>query len=186
MSLLSVQQQDFLQTVARQAVFAAVAQEPPPNFKNLAEAAKLPLQGLLTEKRGAFVTLTLQERLRGCIGYIEGFKPLVEAVAENGRSAAVADPRFSPVQTTDLSQLEIEVSVLTPLLEVLSYEHIEVGKHGVLLEKNGQQAVFLPQVATEQGWDLPTTLTQLALKAGLGPLEWQRGTKFKIFEAQIF
>lgn len=186
MSQLTEQQQTFLREVACQAVAAAAIGDPPPDVQILADAAGLPLDGLLTEKRGAFVTLTSQKRLRGCIGYIEGFKPLAVAVADNGRSAAVGDPRFPPLQVHELSGLEIEVSVLTPLRDVPSYQEIQVGRHGVLMEKNGRQAVFLPQVATEQGWDLDTTLTQLALKAGLGPQEWQQGAKFRVFEAQIF
>ena len=186
MSQLTPQQQQFLRELARQAVAAAAIGDPPPDVQTLAEDANLPLEGPLAEKRGAFVTLTIQKRLRGCIGYIEGFKPLAQAVAENGRSAAVKDPRFPPLQVHELTGLEIEVSVLTPLREVPSFQEIQVGRHGVLMEKKGRQAVFLPQVATEQGWDLETTLTQLALKAGLGPQEWQQGARFKVFEAQIF
>jgi len=186
MSQLTSQQQQFLKNLAQEAVAAAAADEPAPDVQALAEASQITIDGPLLEKRGAFVTLTLQNRLRGCIGYIEGFKPLAEAVADNGRSAAVGDPRFDPLQVHELTDLEIEISVLTPLVEVPSFAEIEVGKHGVLLEKNGCRAVFLPQVAIEQGWDLYTTLTQLCLKAGLGPLEWQQGTKFKVFEAQIF
>ena len=186
MSQLTFQQQQFLRHLALKAVEAAAANEPYPDVLSLAKGSQIAVEGPLAEKRGVFVTLTIQNRLRGCIGYIEGFKPLIEAVADNGRSAAVGDPRFDPLQIDELANLEIEISVLTPLREVPSFESIEVGKHGVLLGKGGRRAVFLPQVATEQGWDLNTTLTQLCLKAGLGPLEWQQGTKFEVFEAQIF
>jgi AmmeMemoRadiSam system protein A len=133
-----------------------------------------------------FVTLHRQGRLRGCIGYIEGIKPLAEAVVDNGRSAAVGDPRFAPVTAGELDQLEIEVSALTPLRPVSGPEDIEIGRHGIVLAKGGRRAVFLPQVAPEQGWDLTTTLGHLALKAGLGPDGWQEGARFEVFEAEVF
>jgi AmmeMemoRadiSam system protein A len=186
MSELTQQQREFLLQIARQAVAAAAGGETPPDVETLAAAANLPLDGTLGQNRGVFVTLTSDGHLRGCIGYIEGFKPLAQAVADNGRSAAVADPRFQPVQPHEVKNLEVEISALTPLIEVNSHKDIQVGKHGVLLEKNGRQAVFLPQVATEQGWDLPTTLTHLALKAGLGPDQWRQGAVFRVFEAEVF
>ncbi len=186
MSKLSQPQRELLLQIARQAVAAAAEGKTPPDVEALAAAANLPLDGPLGQNRGVFVTLTSGGRLRGCIGYIEGFKPLAQAVADNGRSAAVADPRFQPVQLHEVKSLEVEISALTPLVEVNSHQDIRVGKHGILLEKNGRQAVFLPQVATEQGWDLPTTLTHLALKAGLGPDQWRQGTVFRVFEAEVF
>ena len=186
MSSLTPEHQQFLREVARQAVSAAANGQAPVDVQALADEAGLTLEGTLMEKRGVFVTLMADKRLRGCIGFIEGFKPLVVAVAENGHNSAVGDPRFHPLQGHEVSNLDMELSVLTPLKEVMSHQDIQVGKHGILLEKNGRQAVFLPQVATEQGWDLDTTLTQLALKAGLGPQEWQQGANFKVFEAQIF
>jgi len=186
MSNLNQAQRNFLLLVARKAVEAAAEEAPPPDVNALASAAGLSLEGALSEKRGTFVTLTQGSRLRGCIGYIEGFKPLARAVADNGRSAAVDDPRFQPVNPDDLASLNVEISALTALVEVNSHQEIQIGKHGVLLEKNGRQSVFLPQVATEQGWDLTTTLTQLALKAGLGPDEWRQGAVFRVFEAEVF
>ncbi len=186
MSKLTQPQREFLLQIARQAVAAAAASQTPPDVNALAVAANLPLDGTLNEKRGAFVTLTSGGRLRGCIGYIEGFKPLVQAVADNGFSAAAADPRFEPVTINELKSLNVEVSALTALVEVNSHQEIQVGKHGILMEKNGRQSVFLPQVATEQGWDLATTLTHLALKAGLGPDQWREGAIFRVFEAEVF
>jgi len=186
MSSLTLEHQQFLREVARQAVAAAANGQDPVDLQAMADEAGMALEGPLMEKRGVFVTLMAEKRLRGCIGFIEGFKPLVVAVAENGHNSAVGDPRFSPLRGHEISNLKIELSVLTPLREVTSHQEIQVGKHGILLEKNGCQAVFLPQVATEQGWDLDATLTQLSLKAGLGPKEWQQGANFKVFEAQIF
>ena len=100
-------------------------------------------------------------------------------------TAAVSDPRFPVVREDELPGLEIEISALTPLREVAGTEDIEVGRHGILLIKGTRRAVFLPQVATEQGWDLATTLDHLALKAGLPADAWREGCRFEVFEAEI-
>lgn len=183
---LTSAEKEFLLDVAAAAIEAAVKGQAPPDPVALALARNLPLEPRLLEKRGAFVTLHKQGRLRGCIGYIEGIKPLVEAVIDNGRSAAVADPRFAPVDGGELPRIEIEVSALTPLQPIDGPEQIELGRHGIVLIKGGARAVFLPQVAPEQGWDLNLTLGHLALKAGLGPNGWQEGACFEVFEAEVF
>lgn len=179
-------EKDFLRDLAWRAVQAAVRRRPAPTPRQLAEQAGLDLKPRLLASRGAFVTLTAGGRLRGCIGYIEGHKPLVEAVVDNGRSAAVGDPRFAPVSARELDSLEVEVSVLTPLAPVGSPEDIEIGRHGVVLAAQGRRAVFLPQVAVEQGWDLETTLGHLAVKAGLAPNAWQEDAQLLVFEAEVF
>ncbi|MBK7769017.1 MAG: AmmeMemoRadiSam system protein A [bacterium] len=136
--------------------------------------------------RGAFVTLHAQGHLRGCIGIIEGRLPLLRAVADNAAAAAVGDPRFPPVTPDEVSNLTLEVSALTPLRTVDGPAGIIIGRHGILLGRQGRQAVFLPQVATEQGWDLPTTLSQLCRKAGLPPDAWREGATLRVFEADVF
>jgi AmmeMemoRadiSam system protein A len=183
---LTAEEKAFLLDVARRAVAAAVKGQEPPAVEELAAEAGIDLEPRLVQKRGAFVTLHLGESLRGCIGYIEGHKPLAEAVAANGRSSAVGDPRFVPVSERELPHLSIEVSALTPLVPVAGPEEIVIGRHGIVLEAGGRSSVFLPQVATEQGWDLETTLGHLALKAGLGPQGWQEGARYKVFEAEVF
>jgi AmmeMemoRadiSam system protein B/AmmeMemoRadiSam system protein A len=183
---LNDQEKRFLKDVARQAVESAVRHQSPKDSLTLAAEAGIELSAALNSHRGAFVTLTMAGQLRGCIGYIEGFKPLVDAVAENGRSAAVGDPRFSPVPVENLPDIEIEVSALTPLVSVPGPEEIVIGRHGIVLAKEGRKSVFLPQVAPEQGWDLDTTLTHLALKAGLEPDAWRNGCEFLVFEADVF
>jgi AmmeMemoRadiSam system protein B/AmmeMemoRadiSam system protein A len=135
---------------------------------------------------GVFVTLQREGQLRGCIGSIEGREPLCDGVIRNAINAALEDPRFPPVELEELGDLHIEISVLTPLREVAGPQEIEVGRHGVVLERNGRRAVFLPQVAPEQGWDRDTMLTQLARKAGLPGDAWREGAKFKVFEALVF
>lgn len=135
---------------------------------------------------GAFVTLHEDGELRGCIGEIFPTRPLYEAVIERALDAALHDPRFMPVRAEELPQLEIEISALTPPHPVASYRDIVLGRHGMVLRKQGRSAVFLPQVAPEQGWDLPTTLSHLAMKAGLPAEAWQEGAEYTVFEAIVF
>jgi AmmeMemoRadiSam system protein B/AmmeMemoRadiSam system protein A len=146
---------------------------------------------------GAFVTLykkskrgdTVVERtvhpdreLRGCIGNIWPVRPLFQTVADNAVSACSKDYRFSPVKPAELKDIEIEISVLTPPRRVSSYKDIELGKDGIILSKNDHQAVFLPFVPTEFGWDLPETLRQLSLKAGLKDSDWQNAN-YDLFQS---
>lgn len=175
---LSDRERELLRQLARQAVAAAARGEDPPPLP--------PLVGILGEPRGVFVTLTRGGALRGCIGSLVGRLPLAESVRESGRNAAVRDPRFRPVGPGELEDLDLEVSVLSPLTDVAGPEAIEVGRHGVLLIQGSRQAVFLPQVAPEQGWDRDTMLTQLALKAGLPADAWRHGATFRVFTADVF
>lgn len=184
-TVLAAGERSFLVELARAAVTAAVHEEPPPDPVRLAAASGIALEPRLTAVRGVFVTLTLRGHLRGCIGYIEGIKPLVEAVLDNAAAAALQDPRFTPVRAEDLPLLQVEVSVLTPLRPVSGPQEIQIGRHGILLGKGRRRAVFLPQVATEQGWDHATTLDHLALKAGLAADAWREGCTFQVFEAEI-
>lgn len=96
------------------------------------------------------------------------------------------DYRFLPVTADDLDSLEIEISVLTPLKRIATYDEIVIGRDGVVLYKNGSQAVFLPHVAEQFGWNLEQTLTQLSLKAGLGETAWKQGARFDIFQTESF
>ena len=139
-------------------------------------------------KMGAFVTLNDKATgaLRGCIGEIMPMRPLVEAVAARAVDSALGDPRFSPVSERELANLRVEVSALTPPMPVESWRDIVLGRDGMTLEKNGCFAVFLPQVAPEQAWDLPTTLSYLSQKAGLSPDAWRSGAKFETFQAEVF
>ncbi len=143
-------------------------------------------ESLFEEKRGAFVTLKKNGRLRGCIGYIQPVKPLWRTIIDNAVNAAVNDHRFPPVQPGELKDIEIEISVLTPLKPVESKDDIVIGKHGIQIFKNGRSAVFLPQVAPEQGWEIEETLRQLSRKAGLPADAWKSDMNFFVFEAQVF
>lgn len=130
---------------------------------------------------GAFVTLKQDGHLRGCIGYIRPRKPLYQAVLENGINAAVNDTRFRPVVPEELDKLEVGVSVLSPPRAIASHEEFQVGEQGIILSKEGRQAVFLPEVASEQGWTRDETLTHLARKAGLPEDAWRDGASFEVF-----
>lgn len=135
---------------------------------------------------GAFVTLKREETLRGCIGFIQPIKPLYQAVVENAVNAALRDSRFRPVTSHELAGLDVEVSVLTPTQPIDSPNDFEVGQHGIILKKGRRQAVFLPEVAVEQGWNREQTLRQLSLKAGLPPDAWKEGAQFEIFVSQKY
>lgn len=141
---------------------------------------------LLQAKRGVFVTLHEDGNLRGCIGYIEPRETLEEALIQNTINACSRDPRFAKVKPDELDDISIEISVLSLPVPIRSVDEIVIGKHGVILSKAGRSAVFLPQVAPEQMWDVEEMLDNLAMKAGLSRSAWKSGTEFRVFEAQVF
>ncbi len=148
---------------------------------------EVPDSAVLKEKRGAFVTLKKNGELRGCIGYIEAFKPLYQTIREMGNAAAFNDPRFPELEAKEWPEIEIELSVLTPLREIDDPDIIEVGKHGLLIRHGNSSGLLLPQVAVEYGWSREELLAQTCRKAGLGADCWRRsGTKLYIFSADIF
>jgi len=181
--MLSEKEQAFLLDLARRTIGAALRGSDAPPARVPDEFGE---DSPLHEQRGVFVTLTDSGDLRGCIGNIVGTEPLVRGVAHQAINAAFHDPRFPALRPDELAEIEVEISVLTPPVPVPGYDAIEVGRHGVLLEKDGRRAVFLPQVAPEQGWDRETMLRHLCRKAGLGSEEWRSGTQFEVFEAQVF
>lgn len=143
---------------------------------------------VLKQEMGAFVTLNKHGELRGCIGNLSASEPLYLTVRDMAVEAAVDDPRFAAVTLPELKEIEIEISVLSPLKRVDSAEKIEMGKHGVLVRKGYQSGVFLPQVATETGWSKEEFLNNLcAHKAGLAPDAWKdNNTELYIFNAEVF
>jgi hypothetical protein len=174
----------FLLRIARESAEHAVRTGrplPADRFSRSAPASTL-------ARMGAFVTLNDRQSgaLRGCIGEILPRRPLVEAVVARAADAAIHDPRFNPVSPGELAGLRVEVSALTPPKPVASCRDIVLGRDGMTLEKNGCFAVFLPQVAPEQGWDLATTLSYLSQKAGLSRDAWREGAKFETFQAEVF
>ncbi|MBF0307917.1 MAG: AmmeMemoRadiSam system protein B [Magnetococcales bacterium] len=156
----------------------------PANVREIARGFEVPDH--LRRLSGAFVTLKKHHDLRGCIGSILPVMPLWDAVADNALNAALRDPRFRPVQPEELPQLEVEVSVLSPLRPIPGPEAFVVGKQGILLTKEGRRAVFLPEVATEQGWSREETLAQLSRKAGLAADAWRSGATFEVFTTRKY
>ena len=135
---------------------------------------------------GVFVTLKQDGRLRGCIGTIPPLQALYQGVLDHAVNASTRDRRFPPVTPAELDGLELEISVLTPPVPVDGPWEVILGKHGVWVEKDGRSAVYLPQVAPEQGWTLPETLDHLSRKAGLPDDAWKEGMSFKVMEAIVF
>jgi len=140
----------------------------------------------LTRAGGAFVSIHHRGELRGCIGQVEADRAVVRVVAECAVAACSADPRFPPVTAGELAGLQIEVSLLGPLEPIASPEQVEVGRHGLVVEQNGQRGLLLPQVATEWRWDRETFLAHTCHKAGLPRDAWKQGAKLWRFEAEVF
>ncbi len=139
------------------------------------------------EKRGAFVTLTKNGNLRGCIGYILPVKSLYETIIDVGTSATLRDPRFPAVTEKELKNIDVEVSVLTVPEKINDPMIIEVGKHGIIMKRGFHQGLLLPQVATEYNWDRETFLEHTCMKAGLPRNAWKdSSTEISIFSAQVF
>ena len=133
----------------------------------------------LEEKCGAFVTLYAQGRLRGCIGHFGGDEMLYQIVEEMTISAAFRDPRFSPLLESELPDVTIEISVLTPLRKIKSIDEFQFGKQGIYMEKGGRSGTFLPQVALETGWTKEEFLGRCARdKAGIGWGGWRDANLF--------
>ena len=176
---LSQQDKQILRQIARQTIAAALEDQKP--------SSPAPSSPVLQEKRGAFVTLHRRGQLRGCIGLIEPIRPLAEAIQEMALAAAFRDPRFPPLTTEEFPEVDIEISVLTPLRQVQKIEEIEVGKHGLYIKNGPYAGLLLPQVATEYRWDRHTFLRETCRKAGLPPEAWKEpDTKIYIFSAEIF
>lgn len=136
---------------------------------------------------GVFVTLSKAGDLRGCVGYVDPVKPLDEAVKDMALSAALKDPRFVPLQANELPDVEIEISVLSPLKKIGSIEEIQVGVHGLVIQDKHQRGLLLPQVAVQYNWDVETFLTHTCLKAGLREDAWKsEEVEIYVFSAEIF
>ena len=177
--MLSESEKHLLLRVARASIEAAVCQIPPAKLSSIPASLQRP--------SGAFVTLHCAGELRGCIGYIEPQKPLIETVQEAAMRASLDDYRFPPVAAQEVARLDIEISVLSELREVDGIDEIIVGTHGLLVESRHHRGLLLPQVPVEQAWDRETFLNQTCRKAGLPPTAWRdQGVTLFIFTAEIF
>ncbi|NUM35597.1 MAG: AmmeMemoRadiSam system protein A [Candidatus Brocadiae bacterium] len=179
--MLSSQEQKFLLETARKTLELYI------NHRTI---YKIEDVSLLTENlkapRACFVTYRIEKELRGCIGSIYPEQALFEAVIDKAIASAVKDPRFPPVSKKEVPLIHIEISVLSPITPIASLEEYDVENHGIILQKRGCSALFLPQVATEQGWTKEDTLLHLCRKARLPEDAWRSGCQFQIFTAQVF
>ncbi|MGA9570234.1 MAG: AmmeMemoRadiSam system protein A [Candidatus Acidiferrales bacterium] len=178
MSSLAEREQRLLLQLARSALTLGVADKLP--------LQDFPNEHFLQQPAGAFVTLHRRGRLRGCVGQLPGRDSLAEVVAHCARSAALHDSRFDPVIDAELSEIEIEVSVLSALEDV-TLEAIEAGKHGLVVSQGRQRGVLLPQVATQFNWSPQRFLEETCVKAGLEREAWKDPlTRVQAFTAEVF
>ncbi|MGB9893631.1 MAG: AmmeMemoRadiSam system protein B [Candidatus Saccharicenans sp.] len=146
-----------------------------------------PVNPKFKEPTGAFVTLKENQELRGCIGFAEPVLPLAQTIIQAAVYAASQDPRFPPLRKSELSKIEIEISVLGPLQPVSNISEIKVGQHGLIIKRAGRSGLLLPQVATEYHWDRETFLQELCRKAGLPDNVWKSSeARLLKFEAVVF
>jgi len=146
-----------------------------------------PLPGPLRETRGAFVTLTREGALRGCIGHVIGTEPLWLSVRSNAINAAFRDPRFPPITEDELTSIEIEISALSPLRRISSPDEIIIGRDGILIERGVQRGLLLPQVAERYGWSPEEFLDQTCRKAGMKSGCWRSDdAEISAFSAEVF
>ncbi len=176
---LTAEEKDTLRQIAQRAITTHLQGDKPLRDDTLTETLK--------ERRGAFVSLHSRGQLRGCIGRIQPNQPLHQIVEEMALAAAFEDPRFSPLTLKELKDLELEISVLTPLQRIKDVQEIEVGKHGLYIRKGFHSGLLLPQVATEHEWDPLTFLEETCRKAGLPRNAWkEKDAEIYLFSADIF
>jgi len=177
---LSEPEKSELLALARKSVEFMVQQKNP--YEPPASASQA-----LNQERGAFTTLKKAGALRGCIGYTSAVKPLYMTVRDTATLAALRDPRFQPVEASELPQLDYEISVLSPLRHVTDIHQIFVGLHGLLMKNGDSEGLLLPQVPVEQNWDRQTFLEQTCGKAGMSPGCWKdENTDIFMFTAVVF
>jgi len=179
-ALLNEDEKKFLTEVARKTVIEHAENGSAPEFTT--DNPKL------NRKSGAFVSLHEKNgALRGCIGYVEPIKPLLKTVTDMAVACSSRDPRFQPVTPDEFPNLNIEVSVLTPLEEISDTEKVRVGEHGLMIKKGQASGLLLPQVPVEFGWDRHRFLEETCRKAGLESGAWKEpDAKIFVFFAQVF
>ena len=180
-SLLTVEEQQKLLRWARRAIEAAVRGEPQP------EIPKAELTQALRAPHGAFVTITKQGELRGCIGKMDFERPLWENVLGAAVASALEDPRFASMEPGELSEVHLEISVLEPPVPLSRIEDFDASRHGIIIQKGPRHGLLLPKVAEEYGWDEQKTLEMVCWKAGLPAQAWREpDAHLQIFEAFAF
>ena len=178
-------QRKTLLALAREAIRTFFSDDPPLLYERMKREQRRPY----TDELGCFVTLHTKKdgALRGCIGNLWPKGPLYDEIFQLARQAAFNDPRFHPLKKEEVSSIDLEISLLSSMQAVDDYHSIKLGVDGVLFAHGYHRSVFLPQVATEQGWDLDTMLSHLAMKAGMPPTAYRDGMcHFEIFQAEVF
>jgi AmmeMemoRadiSam system protein A len=146
----------------------------------------VPTDGIFGERRGVFITLRNKDRLRGCIGVVEAETPLGDSVARCAAGAALQDPRFAPMRVADLSQLQIEVSLLSQP-EPIAINAIEIGRHGLIVVSGDRRGLLLPQVAVEHQLNREQFLSETCRKASLLRDAWRDArTQILGFTCEVF
>ncbi len=149
------------------------------------EISLIPPTSHLAEPRGAFTTLYIRGKLRGCVGYVAPVAPLYRTIVESARGAAFEDTRFAPVSLKEALELEVSLSILSRL-EPIQPEEVEIGRHGLVISLGNNRGLLLPQVPVEHVWDRTTYLEQTCKKAGLPPNAWQTGARLEAFTTEAF
>jgi AmmeMemoRadiSam system protein A len=149
------------------------------------EVSPVPTSPRFASPRGAFTTLYLRKNLRGCVGYAYPVAPLHRTIIETARGAAFEDPRFPALMLDEIRQIEVALSILSPV-EAARPEEVIIGKHGLLISHHGRRGLLLPQVPLEHEWDRTVFLEQTCGKAGLPPDAWKSGATIEVFTAEIF
>ena len=179
--MLSHEQRKQLLRIARESIEAVLQGRRP-------EVDSAALDETLNRPSGAFVSLhTKDGDLRGCIGSIHAIAPLWQAISSSAINAAFRDPRFFPLRADELPDVDIEISVMSPIEPVASADEIMVGRDGLIVSRGSRAGLLLPQVATEYGWDRETFLRQTCVKAGLSPESWRSPEcRIERFSAEVF
>lgn len=181
MKALDIQHRRQLLAIARKGIEVAVCHSAP------VDAVSPPVSAALSEPAAAFVTIREHGQLRGCIGLMRFEMPLWQNVLEAAAAAALDDPRFLPVSEAELPELELEVSVLDPPVELPDPAGFVAGRHGIVVERGMRRALLLPQVATEMGWDRDQMLEAVCRKANLPGDAWRdESTVLSVFESVCF
>ncbi|WP_319777327.1 AmmeMemoRadiSam system protein A [Maridesulfovibrio sp.] len=176
---LSQEEKDYLKDLVRKSILCRLnrQEEPTPD----------PVTGHMREEYGAFVTLTKNGHLRGCIGNVQGSGPLYKTIWKMARAAAFDDPRFPPLKEAEFKDIEIEISILSPINVCKDVEQIVIGRHGLIMQRGMQSGLLLPQVAVDWKWDRKQFLAQTCNKAGMEPDAWKDpATNIFWFEAEVF
>ena len=178
--MLNETQRKQLLTLARESIEAALnGSRPEVKAEDFDETLRRPA--------GAFVTLTENDELRGCIGSIEAVAPLYLAVVQSAINAAFRDPRFYPIGADELAKIHLEISVMGPIEKVTDVNDIQVGRDGLIISRGRSAGLLLPQVATDSSWDRETFLEQTCVKAGFPRNAWREpGTTIEKFSAEVF